>query len=160
MANSKFSLARHDDEMDALVADTDHKTLAYWAKACAERVLPFFEQDYPQDARPRQALETLQAWIDTGIFGMKVIRKASLESHAAARDVEDDNPARSAARAAGQAVATAHVRTHATGAAIYAQQAVHRAAIASGQDANVAVSAERDWQIQTLLALRTNFEDG
>jgi hypothetical protein len=159
MANSKFSLVRHDDHMDALVADTNHTTLARWAKACAERVLPYFEAGYPQDARPRQALETLQAWIDTGVFSMKVIRKASLDSHAAAREVGADNPARSAARAAGQAVATAHVRTHAPGGAIYAQQAVHRAAIAAYQEAHAAVSVERDWQIQTLLDLRANAEN-
>ncbi|OGB63001.1 hypothetical protein A2X44_03250 [candidate division CPR3 bacterium GWF2_35_18] len=42
---------------------------------------------------------------------MAVIRKASLDSHAAARDVGEDNPARSSARSAGQAVATAHVKT-------------------------------------------------
>ena len=43
---------------------------------------------------------------------MAVIRKASLESHTAARDVGENNAARSAACAAGQAVATAHVPTH------------------------------------------------
>jgi hypothetical protein len=58
---------------------------------------------------------------------MNVIRKASLDTHAAAREVGEDNPARSAARAAGQTVATAHVNTHAIGGAIYALQAIHRA---------------------------------
>lgn len=44
---------------------------------------------------------------------MADIRKASLNSHAAAREVGEDSPARSAARACGQAVATAHVLRHA-----------------------------------------------
>ena len=82
---------------------------------------------------------------------MAVIRKASLDSHAAARDVGEDSPARSAARAAGQAVATAHVRTHAPGAAIYALQAIHRATSAS--DADAAVAKEHEWQYQRLLEL-------
>ena len=82
---------------------------------------------------------------------MAVIRKASLDSHAAARDVGEDNAARSAARAAGQAVATAHVRTHAPGAAIYAQQAVHR--LSSAADADAAVAREREWQYQRLVEL-------
>ena len=85
---------------------------------------------------------------------MAVIRKASLSSHAAARDVGEDNAARSAARAAGQAVATTHVPMHALGAANYALQAIHRAANPS--DANAAVAREREWQIQHLLDLRNN----
>ena len=85
---------------------------------------------------------------------MAVIRKASLASHAAARDVGEDNAARSAAHAAGQAVATAHVPTHSIGAAIYALQAIHRATAFS--DADAAVARERDWQYQHLLELREN----
>ncbi|MBK8024383.1 MAG: hypothetical protein IPK19_23870 [Chloroflexi bacterium] len=118
MAKSKFSITKLDAATVALTEQTDHRTLGVWAKACAERVLPYFEQERSDDPRPRQALVTLQAWIDTGIFKMAVIRKASLDSHAAAREVGADNPARSAARAAGQAVATAHVRTHCMGGAI------------------------------------------
>lgn len=141
----KFSLARKDEEILDLVSKTDKKTLAVWAIDCAERVMPFFEERYPKDKRPRKAIETLQEWIRTGIFKMSVIRKASLDSHAAAREVEEDNAARSAARAAGQAVATAHVARHAYGSAIYAQQAIHRAT-----DSSDAVAKERDWQYQRL----------
>ncbi len=90
----------------------DHKALALWAANCAEHVLPFFEEKYPDDTRPRDAIHTLQEWVKTGKFSMPVIRGASLAAHAAARDVkEEDNAARFAARAAGQAVATAHVPT-------------------------------------------------
>jgi hypothetical protein len=151
MKKSKFSLARHKNEFMELVGKTDQKTLAAWAIECAERVMPYFEQNYPHDPRPRHALETLQTWINTGVFKMAVIRKASLDAHAAARDVGEDNPARSVARAAGQAVATAHVPTHAIGAAIYALQAIYRAS--SPQDADAAVARERDWQVHRLLEL-------
>jgi len=158
MKKPKFKLTQRDETLEALVAQTDHRTLGVWAKACAERVLPYFEQALPEDARPRQALETLQAWIETGQFSMAVIRGASLGAHAAVRDVGEDNPARSAARAAGQAVATAHVRTHAPGAALYAQQARHRAAAA--EEAEAAVAAELAWQIRRLRALREQQTDG
>ena len=151
MKKSKFSLTQHETVFANLVKETDHKTLAIWAIDCAERVLPYFEEQYPDDLRPRQAIITLQTWINTGVFRMAVIRKASLDSHAAAREVGDDNPARSAARAAGQAVATAHVYTHAPGAALYALQAIHRANNAT--DADSAVAQERDWQYQRLLEL-------
>ena len=152
MEKSKFSVTHKDEEVLELMRKTDQKTLAVWAIDCAERVLPYFEEKYPEDHRPRQAIEALQAWIHTGVCKMAVIRKASLASHAAAREVGKDNAARSAARAAGQAVATAHVPSHAYGSAVYAQQATYRATNPSEADA--AVARERDWQYQHLLELR------
>lgn len=152
MKRPKFSLARKDEPMAELVKKTDHKILAVWAIDCASRVMPYFEKKYPKDHRPRQAIETLQVWINTGVFKMAVIRKVSLDSHAAAREAGEDNAARSAARACGQAVATAHVFTHSLGAAIYAQQAIYRATNIANADA--AVTKERDWQYQRLLDLR------
>lgn len=151
MKKSKFSLAQHKAEFVELVNKTDHKTLAVWAIDCAERSLPYFEEEHPNDKRPRNAIVTLQAWIHTGVFRMADIRKASLSSHAAAREVGADNAARSAARAAGQTVATAHVPTHSIGAAIYSLQAIHRAA--GDSEADAAVAKERDWQYQHLLEL-------
>lgn len=152
MKPKKFSIAHKDEEMIELVSKTDKKTLAIWAINCAERVMPYFEEKYPEDQRPRIALETLRTWIETGEFSMKVIRKASLDAHSAARDIGEDSPARSAARAAGQAVATAHVARHAYGPAIYAQQAIHRAN--SPEIADIEVAKERDWQYQQLIKLR------
>jgi hypothetical protein len=154
---SKFIMTHHDKTFKELVSKSDHKTLAIWAIDCVERVLPYYEEKYPEDHRPRIAVTTLRTWIRTGVFKMADIRKASLASHAAAREVGEDNPARSAARAAGQAVATAHVPTHSIGAAIYALQAIHRATISSDPDA--AVATERDWQFQHLLELRHNYEN-
>jgi hypothetical protein len=151
---SKFSLAHKDPRVVELLEQTDHKTLAKWAIDCAERVLTYFEDQYPGDLRPRNAFEALQAWIDTGVFRMADIRKASLASHAAAREVGEDSPARSAARAAGQAVATAHVRTHSIGAANYAVQAVYRASDSANVEALIA--KERDWQYRHLLELGEN----
>ena len=150
----QFSLAyfRKDKRIVELVKNTDQKTLAIWAIDCAERVLPYFEKAYPEDQRPRKAIEILKTWINTGVFQMAVIRKASLDSHAAAREVGKDIAARSAARAAGHAVATAHVATHSIGAAIYALQAIHRTTDSS--NAHSAVGKEREWQYQHLRKLR------
>jgi hypothetical protein len=147
-----FSVTRKDEPVADLVSETDHTTLAVWAGDCAVRVLPYFEEKYPDDPRPRNAIETLLAWIDTGIFKMADIRGVSLASHAAAREAGEDNAARSAARAAGQAVATAHVKMHSYGAALYAQQAVWRAA--DPGEADAAAANERDWQYRHLAGLR------
>jgi hypothetical protein len=148
MKKYRFSLTHRDPALEALVAKTDHKTLAVWARECALRILPRFEEEFPKDQRPRRALETLQEWIDTGEFHMAVIRGASLAAHAAAREVGEDNAARSAARACGQAVATAHVRTHAPGAALYALQAVSR--LSAPEEAKEKVVAEGKWQYRHL----------
>jgi hypothetical protein len=151
----KFSLARQDESMAGLVQETGKRTLAVWAVDCAGRVLHFFEEDYPNDSRPRDALEACRAWIQSGVFCMADIRRAALAAHAAAREAGEDTAARSAARAAGQAVATAHVKTHAPGAALYALQAVFRSE--NPADADAAIDGERDWQYRHLLLLREKF---
>ena len=152
MVKSKFSLTYFKDERVVdIVNKADKKILAVWAIDCAERVLPYFEKKYPRDGRPRKAIQTLQEWIKTGVFKMSVIRGASLGSHAAAREVGEDSPARSAARASGQAVATAHVKTHCMSSAIYAIQAVYRASEPSNAEA--AIDKEKKWQYKRLLKL-------
>jgi hypothetical protein len=148
----KFSIAQKDTAMADLVKATDKKIAALWAIDCAGRVLHYFEEKFPEDPRPRVALNVCREWVTTGEFSMAVIRRASLAAHAAARETGEDNAARSAARAAGQAVATAHVPAHSLGAARYAQQAVFRAG-APGE-AEAAAAQERDWQEQHLLALK------
>ena len=159
MVTSKFSLTYFKDpRIVELVKKTDKKILAVWAMDCAERVLPYFEKKYPSDLRPRKAIETLREWINTGLFKMSVIRKASLDSHAAAREVGQDSPARSAARAAGQAVATAHVKTHSMGSAIYSLQAIYRANINSNTKAEKAIAKEKAWQYERLCKINFVFD--
>jgi len=121
----------------------DQVSMAAWAADCAERVLPFFEEAYPEDDRPRKAIETCRTWVRTGVFRMAKIRGASLAAHAAARDAKENDAAHFAARAAGQAVATAHVPQHAYGGAYYALKAV---AVADPANAGVSVAAEWEWQ--------------
>src|SRR4029077_19765952 len=141
---STFKISRKnlDRSITELVRMADHKTLATWALDCAAHVLPYFENEYPEDDRPRSSIEAVRRWVKTSVFKMADIREASLAAHAAARDVTENAAARSAARAAGQAVATAHVVTHAVGAALYALKAVHDASACDDD----AVAKEREWQ--------------
>ncbi|MCW4011316.1 MAG: hypothetical protein NWF05_11985 [Candidatus Bathyarchaeota archaeon] len=126
-------------------AKQDQMSLATWAADCAERVLALFEVAYPNDGRPRKAIEECRAWVRMGVFKMDVIRGASLAAHSAAREAKANGAACFAARAAGQAVATAHVPQHAFGAAYYALKAIE-AADPAHAGANVA--KELDWQSQ------------
>jgi len=51
MEKSKFSVIHKDKSMVELVRKTDPKTLAVWAVDCVERVMPYFEEKYPEDHR-------------------------------------------------------------------------------------------------------------
>ena len=123
-----------------------HRLLANWAADCAEHVLPLFGARYPQDDRPRRAIEMARAWA-RGEVGVGEARAAALEAHAAARDASDE-AARAAARAAGHSVATAHMADHAPHAAAYAVKAVQASDI--GRDDVMAADHERAWQHEHL----------
>lgn len=121
----------------------DQKLLAIWAADCTEHVLLYFKKEFPKDDRPRKAIETLRKWIRTSVFKMADIRGASLAAHAAAREAKENSSARFAARAAGQAVATAHVSQHAFGAVYYALKAV---AVSDPLNAEAKIAKEFKWQ--------------
>jgi hypothetical protein len=91
-----------------------------WAADCAERVLPVFEGRYPNDKRPRAAIEATRRCIDDPSADN---RQSTAAAYAAAR---------SAANFAADAAARA-----------YAADAAARAADAAA-DAYAAAAAERD----------------
>ena len=123
----------------------DHRLLVLWAADCAEHVLPYFEEKYPKDDRPRKALEAARAWA-RGEIKTSEARAAAFAAHAAARDA-DQIAARAVARAAGHAAAIAHVPGHARHAAAYAVTAATDAAVPTDSSAAV---GERDWQYRRL----------
>lgn len=147
-----MAITSMDGSIKELALRADHRTLAIWAADCAERTLHYFEEHSPEDRRPREAIEALREWVRTGVFSMAAVRKASLSAHAAARSRGEYDPARSVARAAGQAMATAHVPTHSIAAAIYSATAVRDASVPS--KAEVATIEERTWQYRHLLELQ------
>ena len=98
-----------------------HVILALWAAECAERVLPLFTR-CSDDSRPKEALAIARKWAK-GEVKTGAAMEASLSSHAAAR-AANDKAAIAAARAAGQAVATAHFADHSMGALLYALKAL------------------------------------
>ena len=149
LGDFKISRKNLEGSLIELVRKADHRTSAIWALDCAEHVLAYFENEYPDDDRPRLAIQEGRKWVKTNVFKMADVRKAALAAHAAARDVKEDDAPRAAARAAGQAVGTAHVATHALGAALYALKAVHDGSYPD----NDAVAKEREWQYSRLLSL-------
>jgi len=152
MEQRLFSLTQYKQYYLNAISNTDHRILAVWAIDCTERVMHYFEESYPNDTRPRNAISTLQKWIDTGDFSMNIIRRASLEAHAAAKEYGNDTSACSVAHSAGQAVATAHVPTHSIGSALYALQAIYRDSTDDVTTHNFDI--ERAWQLKHLDELR------
>lgn len=101
-----------------------HKLFGLKAANEAERVLKYFEEERPNDKRPRKAIDAIKEWSeDKRTLGMIEVRKLSLDAHAAAHDVKSD-AAKFAAHAAGQAVGTWHAPAHALGAFGYAGRAI------------------------------------
>ncbi|MDQ2750434.1 MAG: putative immunity protein [Pseudonocardiales bacterium] len=125
------------------LTDADHRLLALWAAACAEHVLHLFEEQNPEDLRPRQAIEAARAWAD-GRTKMMQARAAGGHAMAAARPLRA--PARFAAYAAGQAACVGHVPEHDLGAAAYAIKAAWTADAISSEARRI----ERDWQRRQL----------
>ena len=143
----KRYLGKHQDFW-IFYTRNDHRALGLWAAHCAEHLLPYFEEKYPEDPRPIDAIRTLREWVQTGEFRMAVIRGASLAAHAAAKAVKkEDTVANFAAHAAGQAVGTAHVPTHALGPVLYSMKLV---AALHPSDIKAAVAQDRAWQTQRL----------
>ncbi len=124
--------------------------MAAWVADCAERVLPLFERAYPEDDRPRNAIETCRAWVRTGVFRMAEIRggaslglmppPATQKRGGARLSMPHGPPAR-------------RWRPHMSpqhaygGGAYYALKAV---AAADPANAVANVAAEREWQAERL----------
>ncbi|MFD6440731.1 putative immunity protein [Peribacillus sp. NPDC060186] len=64
----------------------NHQTAALWATDCTKHIIQFFEQKYPQDDRPRKAIEAGRAWVQGEIIG----GMAAFAAHAAAREADDN----------------------------------------------------------------------
>lgn len=119
---------------------TDRRLVAAWAADCADRVLPVFEAEAPQDPRPREAIERTRAFARGELDVAAEIRRR-FAGGGAPRGMPP--AAAAAARAAGQAAAVAHMGGHALGAAGYAAKAAGLAA----PDQDAAVAEEVAWQL-------------
>jgi hypothetical protein len=116
------------------LSEADRRLVAAWSADCAERVLPIFEAEAPDDGRPRAAIARARAFARGELGVAEEIRRRFADGGAA---LAVQTPAAvAAARAAGQAAAVAHMGAHALGAAAYAAKA-------AGPD-------EVDWQLRQM----------
>ncbi|MGN6325111.1 putative immunity protein [Pseudolysinimonas sp.] len=122
----------------------DRRAAAAWAADCAERVLPLFEIEAPDDDRPRNAIARARAYARGELDAAGQIRRRFEAGRAAGSARSGAGVA--AARSAAQASGVAHMGAHALGAAAYAVRAVGLAA----QDPAAAAAAEVAAQLALL----------
>src|SRR5665647_614060 len=69
----------------------DHRSLVLWATDCAEHVLPYFEEQYPKDDRPRKAIEAARAWVrgEIALSEARAAAYAAVPSDAAAATTKE-----------------------------------------------------------------------
>ncbi|MBN9318818.1 MAG: hypothetical protein BGN86_16405 [Caulobacterales bacterium 68-7] len=126
------------------LSEDDRRLVAGWAAACAERVLPLFESERPDDGRPRAAIDRARAYSEGRLDTATEIRRRFADG-GAARGLTS-RAAAAAASAAGQASAVCHMGAHALGAAAYAVKAVSLAS----PDTPGAAAGEMRWQLSLL----------
>ncbi|MGB3376049.1 MAG: putative immunity protein, partial [Microbacterium sp.] len=73
------------DDADLQLSETDRRELVEWTIACAERMLPLFLAERPDDERPREALDAAQAFM-RGEMDIDAVREKAFACHAAARE--------------------------------------------------------------------------
>jgi len=109
-------------ELRRLLERQNHRTLILWALDCGMEAVKELETLYPKDNRPRKALVLCDAW-SRGDIKMALAKKAILEAHALAKDL-DDEVCIALCHAIGHAGATVHVSTHALGLPMYELTAI------------------------------------
>ncbi len=124
------------------LTEHDRRLVAAWAADCAERVLPLFEAEAPDDDRPRDAVARARAFSRGELDAAGEIRRRFVANRAA--HAVSAPAAKSAAWSAGQASGVAHMGAHALGAAAYAAKAAALAEPEGGGPAEIA------WQLAHL----------
>ena len=109
-------------ELIKLIEIQNHRTIVMWALDCAKITLGRFEEKYPNELRPRTALELSELWA-RGKIKMPMAKKAILDAHAVAKEIKDEEYG-ALCHAIGHAGATVHVETHALGLPFYELTAV------------------------------------
>lgn len=157
MAKLRKMLGRADSpyivSLMRLIETQSKTTIAEWCiKYAEENILSIYENSYPNDERPRNALNAAKDWL-AGKIKLPLVKKMILDTHAAAREAEDNPVAQAAARAVGQAAAVIHVPTHSLGLAFYGAAAIayDRVGINKTQEAYEQIAARECAKMETAL---------
>lgn len=104
-------------DLAQLVQGQNHRVLALWAFDLAADTISKLEEKYPEETRPREALEAVQQWA-AGKIKMGQAKPKILACHAFAKEIDSKEDI-AMCHAVGQACAVVHTPTHAMGYPIY-----------------------------------------
>ena len=142
-------------DLEALLQGTDHRAAVLWALELAEQSVAELEKAYPEETRPREALNAARDW-SAGYIKMPLAQRKILDCHGFAKELT--NKAHIAlCHAVGQACAVVHTAGHALGYPMYELSAiVYRLGIHNCRDA---VEQRRKTYIDRLLFWNAHWQE-
>ena len=109
-------------DLAMLFRGQNHKTMVLWALDFAAESVAELEKKYPDEIRPREALEAAWAWAE-GKIKMRLAQRKILDCHAFVKEI-DCKEEIALCHAIGQACAVVHTAGHAMGYPMYELSAV------------------------------------
>ena len=121
-------------DLSLLFRDQSHKAMVLWALDLAGESVAKLAEKYPDETRPREALDAAWAWAE-GTIKMPLAQRKILDCHALAKELDSIEDI-SLCHAVGQACAVVHTAGHAMGFPMYELSAIiYRLGIDSCQGA-------------------------
>lgn len=104
-------------DLAELLRNEKHRVLVLWALDLAAESVAMLETKYPEETRPRAALESAQEWV-AGKIKMRLAQRKILDCHAFAKELTCKADI-AACHAVGQACSVVHTSEHAIGYPVY-----------------------------------------
>lgn len=111
-------------DLNMIIGEQNHKTLVLWAFDFAELAVELLEERYPNEERPKTALELSKKWAK-GETKMPIAKRAILDCHAVAKEIADEECI-ALCHAIGQACSVVHTVGHSIGFPVYDLTAIVR----------------------------------
>jgi hypothetical protein len=144
----------HIQSLMRLIETQSKTTIANWCVDYAEKyILPIYNKTYPEDDRPKQALDAARRWLAGEIKLPEAKRIILNQCHQAAREAGEQPAAQAAARCCGQVASTIHAPAHSLGLAFYGAAAIayDRVGIAENRDVYEQIAAEVSAEMEASL---------
>ena len=109
-------------DLAMLFREQSHQTMVLWALELAAESVARLEEKYPDETRPREALEAARDWA-AGNIKMRLAQRKILDCHAFAKELDSKEDI-ALCHAVGQACAVVHTAGHAMGYPMYDLSAI------------------------------------
>ena len=109
-------------DLAMLLGEQNHRIVALWALELAAESVEKLEEKYPDESRPREALEAARAWA-AGDIKMRLAQRKILDCHAFAKEITSKEDI-ALCHSVGQACAVVHTAGHAMGYPMYELSAI------------------------------------